>query len=117
MWRGLIFGVELASSHFEAGQKLDVALIAADAGFADARFLLQCAKLRPAFGQLVFGICFVFRAGCDRCDGTYHFRATVPRDIERREFIGGPGPINRKNRGNARAKMQVRIRPSPATGG
>ena len=75
--------MELASSHFEAGQKLDVTLIAADAGFADARFLLRCAKLRPAFGQLVFGICFVFRAGFDRCDGTYHFLATVPRDIER----------------------------------
>src|SRR6516165_6311265 len=40
--------------------------------------------LSPSFGQLVFGICFVFRAGCDRCDGTYHFLATVPRDIERR---------------------------------
>jgi hypothetical protein len=35
------FGTELASSHFEAGQKLDIALIAADVGFADARVLLR----------------------------------------------------------------------------
>ena len=36
----LISGSELASRHFKAGQKLYIALVAADAGFANARFLL-----------------------------------------------------------------------------
>ena len=96
----LFSGAELASTHFEAGQELDIALITADAGFADTRFLVRCPILRPAFGQLVLGICFVFRAGVDRSDGAYHFFATVPGDIERRWFVGGPGRIDRKSRDN-----------------
>ena len=96
---GLFSGAELASTHFEAGQKLDIALIAADVGFADARFLLRCAKLRPAFGQLIPGSGFVFRAVPGRLDGSYDFFATVLGDVERRWFVGGPDSINRKSRG------------------
>ena len=55
-------GRELASRHFEAGQKLDIAQLVSGAALADAEFLLVCAILRPAFGQLVLGICFVLRA-------------------------------------------------------
>ena len=59
-------GRELAPSrHFEAGQKLDIALLTSSAALADAEFLLVCAILRPAFGQLVLGICFVFRAAVE----------------------------------------------------
>jgi hypothetical protein len=94
------FGAELASSHFEAGQKLDIALIAADVGFADARVLLRCAKLRPAFGQLILGSGFVFRAVPGRLDGSYDFFATVLCDVERRRFFGGSDSINRKSRDN-----------------
>jgi hypothetical protein len=56
---------ERASGHFEAGQKLDVALIASSTALADAGFLPWRVKLRPAFRQLVLGFCFVFRAGRD----------------------------------------------------
>jgi hypothetical protein len=59
----LFFARELVSRHFEAGQKLDIAPLASSAALADAESLLGCSKLRPAFFQLVFGICFVFRAG------------------------------------------------------
>jgi hypothetical protein len=82
----------------QAGQKLDIALIAADVGFADARFLRRCAKLRPAFGQIILRICFVSRAGLDRGDCCYDFFATVLGDVERRWSVGGPSSINRKSR-------------------
>src|SRR6516162_8241338 len=60
--RSFFLGRELASRHFETGQKLDIAPLASGAALADAEFLLVCAILRPAFGQLVLGICFVLRA-------------------------------------------------------
>src|SRR6516225_1018657 len=63
--RSLVRVRQLASRHFEAGQKLDIAPLTSSAALADAESLLGCAKLRPAFGQLVLGICFVFRAGLD----------------------------------------------------
>jgi hypothetical protein len=47
--RSLLLGRKLALRHFEAGQKLDVALLASRAALADAEFLLGCPKLRPAF--------------------------------------------------------------------
>ena len=54
---------KLVSSHFEAGQKFDVALLTSSAALTDAEFFRGCAIGRPAFGQLVLGICFVFPAG------------------------------------------------------
>src|SRR6516162_8013252 len=60
--RSLVRVRQLATRHFEAGQKRDIAPLASSAALADAESLLGCAKLRPAFFQLVFGICFVFRA-------------------------------------------------------
>src|SRR6516165_11234441 len=60
--RSFFLGRELASRHFEAGQKLDIAPLASGAALADAEFLLVCAILRPAFGQLVLGLCFVLRS-------------------------------------------------------
>jgi hypothetical protein len=61
---------ERASGHFEAGQKLDVALIASNTALADAGFLLWRVKLRPAFRQLVLGFCFVFRASKKAVDAS-----------------------------------------------
>jgi len=87
---------KLAGRHFEAGQKLDIALIAPSAALADAGFLLRRAKLRPAFGQVVLGFCFVSRAGRSGVvkGGTYRFCFAISHDVESGDFIGCPGPIN-----------------------
>src|SRR6516225_2849669 len=93
--RSFFLGREIASRHFETGQKLDIAPLASSAALADAEFLLVCAKLRPAFVQLVFGICFVFRAarGPGANAGTCRFFVAVSGNIVGRQFVGG-GPIN-----------------------
>src|SRR6516225_2184521 len=81
--RSFFLGREIASRHLEAGQKLDIAPLASSAAFADAESLLGCAKLRPAFFQLVFGICFVFRACRGSANaGTCRFFVAVSGDIE-----------------------------------
>src|SRR6516165_2214847 len=93
--RSLVRVRQLASRHFEACQKLDVAPLASSAALADAEFLLGCAKLRPAFGQVVLGICFVFRACRGPANaGTCRFFVAVSGNIEGGYFVGGPGPIN-----------------------
>src|SRR6516225_3944858 len=93
--RSFFLGREIASRHLEAGQKLDIAPLASSAAFADAKSLLGCAKLRPAFFQLVFGICFVFRAGpkpvAGASIGTCRFFVAVSGNIEGRQSVGGPG--------------------------
>src|SRR6516165_4065540 len=96
--RSFFLGREIASRHLETGQKLDIAPLASSAALADAEFLLVCAILRPAFVQLVFGICFVFRtalfpdAKADAC----RFFVAVSGNIVGGQFVGGPGPINHK---------------------
>jgi hypothetical protein len=96
--RSLVRVRQLATRHFEAGQKLDIAPLASSAALADAESLLGCTKLRPAFFQLVFGICFVFRAGLKPASGasvgTCRFFVAVSGNIEGRQSVGGPGPIN-----------------------
>ena len=44
--RSFFLGRELASRHFEARQKLDIAPLSSSAALADAESLLGCAKLR-----------------------------------------------------------------------
>src|SRR5215831_840205 len=102
-------GRELATRHFEAGQKLDIALLACSAALADAELLLGCAKLRPAFGQLVLGICFVFRAALDPgANGeTCRFRVAVSGDIEGGQSVGGPGHIGRTCDNGAYSKNEA----------
>src|SRR6516225_8848139 len=94
--RSFFLGREIASRHLEAGQKLDIAPLASSAAFADAESLLGCAKLRPAFFQLVFGICFVFRAGPKPVvdAGTCRFFAAISGNIEGRQTVGCRGVIN-----------------------
>src|SRR6516164_2704727 len=94
--RSLVRVRQLATRHFEAGQKLDIAPLASSAALADAESLLGCAKLRPAFFQLVFGICFVFRAGPKPVvdAGTCRFFAAISGNIEGRQTVSRPGVIN-----------------------
>src|SRR5215472_16840099 len=85
-------GYELATGHFEASQKLNIALRACNAALPDAGLPVRRAKLRPAFVELIPGICFVFRAvgnffGADVC----HFRIAVSDNIEGGYSVGGPG--------------------------
>src|SRR6516165_1827967 len=49
--RSLVRVRQLATRHFEAGQKLDIAPLASSAALADAEILLGCAKLRPALSS------------------------------------------------------------------
>jgi hypothetical protein len=96
-FRLLFLSPELAAAaHFKAGQKLNIALIASSAALTDAGFLLRRAKLRPAFGQVVLGFCFVSRAGRSGVvkGGTYRFCFAISNDVESGDFIGCPGPIN-----------------------
>ena len=103
--RSLVLGRQLATRHFEAGQKLDIALIASGGALADAEFLLVCAILRPAFRHLVFGLCFVFRAGFDRSDAPCNFRQY------RRRVIG----VLRVERGYVRPEDEPAVaEPEPA---
>ena len=87
---------ELTGAHFEAGQKLDIALIASRAALADAESLLWRVKLRPVFGQLVLGFCFFSLAGRAGVagNGSCRFCFAISYDVESGELVGCPGPIN-----------------------
>jgi len=73
-----------ATSHFEAGQKLNIALVASNAALTDVRSLLRRAEARPVLGQLALGISFVSRAGVTCDTGAVSFCLAVLVDIEGR---------------------------------
>src|SRR5215468_612308 len=66
-----------------------------NAALPDAGLLVRRAKFRPAFVQLILGICFVFRAVCNFFDaGGGHLRTAVSDNIEGGYSFGGHGPIS-----------------------
>jgi hypothetical protein len=88
-------GEERSTEHFEASQKLYIALRASNAALPDAGLLVRRAKLRPAFVQLILGVCFVFRAVCNFFGADVCYLCTaVSDDIEGGFSVGSRGLIN-----------------------
>lgn len=85
------------AGHFEACQKLDIALVTSDFAFPDAVSLVRRTKSGPAFAELALGVLFVFSAvlGAAWEAATRGFGFAVLGNVESWHAVGSPSSVER----------------------